>query len=336
MSDPDTPRLPLGRLSFVIPCFNEAEGLPELLRRLGDLSAELLTKGLIAAPPLLVLVDDGSTDATWEIIEKAAQAPESEAGARTPRVRGVRLSRNHGHQAALLAGLLSAPGDVLISMDADLQDDPAAIPRMIEAHGRGAEIVFGVRSSRQADTAFKRRSARMYYETLRSMGVDIVADHADYRLMSRRAIETLRRYDEVNLFLRGIVRQIGFDTEIVEYERPERFAGESKYPLGKMLALALDGVTSFSIRPLRYATWIGLAAAGMSFVMVLYSVVGWAMGRTVEGWASIVVAVFMLGGFQLIALGIIGEYVGKIYLETKRRPRFIVDEIVGPDPEDGP
>lgn len=325
MNTPETPaqsRLPVAKMSFVVPCYNEAEVLPELLTRLEAISEHLVADGLVASPPLVVLVDDGSTDGTWDLIDKAA---------RTRHVRGIRLSRNHGHQPALLAGLLSAPGDLLISLDADLQDDPGAIPRMIQAWGRGAEIVFGVRASRRTDTAFKRRSARLYYETLRGMGVDIVADHADYRLMSRKAIETLRQYDEVNLFLRGIVRQIGYRTEIVEYDRADRFAGDSKYPLARMLALALDGVTSFSIRPLRYATWVGLAAAGMSFLMVLYSVIGWAMGRTVEGWASIVVAVFMLGGFQLIALGIIGEYVGKIYLETKRRPQFIVDEIVGPD-----
>lgn len=309
-------------LAFVVPCYNEGLSLPELLRKLAEIDQGLVASSAICRPSTFVLVDDGSSDDTWEKITKAT---------RVHNVKGIRLSRNHGHQAALLAGLMTAEADVVISLDADLQDDPSAIPRMLEAYGRGAQVVFGVRSSRNSDTAFKRRTARLYYDLLQGLGVDIVPNHADYRLMSRKAIDTLREFGEVNLFLRGLIKSIGFQTEIVEYDRPERFAGETKYPLPKMLQLAVEGVTSFSTRPLRYVTWIGTLVAMMSFLLGCYSIIAWWRGGTIPGWTSITVPTFMLGGVQLIALGIIGEYIGKIYLETKRRPQFIIDQIIEAD-----
>lgn len=309
-------------LAFVVPCYNEEAVIEELLKRLQAVSEELLKKGAIRQPATLILVDDGSTDQTWKLIHAASKSG---------RVRGVRLSRNHGQQAALLAGLMAAKEEVLISLDADLQDDPDAIPKMLQAYAHGADIVFGVRASRESDTFFKRRSAHMYYKLLENMGVDVVPDHADYRLMSRKSVEALREYGEVNLFLRGIIKNLGYQVQTVEYNRVERFAGETKYPLTKLLRLAIEGITSFSTRPLRYVTWIGLVAALASFLLGCYSIVIWWQGGTIPGWTSIVVPTFMLGSFQLIALGIVGEYLGKIYLETKRRPQFIIDEIAEPE-----
>lgn len=309
-------------LAFVVPCYNEGLSLPELLRKLSEIDEQLVSSGAIRERSMIVIVDDGSTDDTWQKITEAI---------RTHNVKGIRLSRNHGHQAALLAGLMTAVADVVISLDADMQDDPAAIPRMLEAHSRGAQIVFGVRSSRDTDTAFKRKTARIYYEILQRMGVDIVPDHADYRLMSRKAINVLREFGEVNLFLRGLVKNIGFKTETVEYDRAERFAGETKYPLSKMIHLAIEGITSFSARPLRYVTWIGILVAMTSFFLAFYAIFAWWRGVTIPGWTSITIPIFMLGGVQLVALGIIGEYIGKIYLETKRRPQFIIDEIIETD-----
>ena len=313
---------PAPSLAFVIPCYNEEDVLSHLLERLAEVETELIASQRISGPASIVLVDDGSQDRTWELIEAA-----SDGG----KITGIKLSSNHGHQAALLAGLMTATADVLISMDADLQDDPAVTPQMIDAYRRGAEVVYGIRSSRENDTRFKRNTARTYYSILESMGVDIVPDHADFRLMSRKAVESLREFGEVNLFLRGIVKKLGFQSEVVEYERPERFAGESKYPIRKMLAFAVEGVTSFSVQPLRYVTWIGFSLAAFSFLYSCYAVIARFASMTVPGWASTIVPIFMLGGIQLIALGVIGEYLGKIYLEVKRRPQFIVDKIVGGD-----
>lgn len=307
------------RLSIVVPCFNEAESLPALLDRLCRLDQSLCASGRIAAPLHLLLIDDGSTDTTWDTI----------CAARAPEVTGLRLSRNHGHQRALLAGLMRADGDVIVSMDADLQDDPEAIPEMIDRYLEGAEIVFGVRGSRDTDTAFKRRTARAYYDVLRRLGVDLVPDHADFRLMSRKALEALAEFGESNLFLRGLVPQLGFSTAVVSYDRAARTAGESKYPLRKMLALGLEGITSFSIAPLRVITVAGFLIALVAFGILCRSVWVWFTGGTVVGWASTVVPIYFLGGAHLIALGVIGEYIGKIYHETKRRPRFIIDEIHG-------
>lgn len=302
-----------------MPCLNEEDVLPSLFSRLSVLEAELASSGRINGRLEVVCVDDGSVDRTWEMIT-------SEHG--TLRVRGVRLARNHGHQRALLAGLLQAQSDVVISMDADLQDDPAAIPEMIDRYQDGAEIVYGVRASRDSDTHFKRLTARAYYSLMSRLGVELVPDHADFRLMSRKALQSLAKFDEENLFLRGLVPLLGYRQDTVSYNRPARLAGESKYPLSKMLGLAIEGITSLSVAPLRIIVVTGFLIAAMAFGYIFHSILIWSMGGTVPGWTSIVVPIYFLGGAHLVALGIIGEYVGKIYKETKRRPRFIIDEVV--------
>ncbi|MDO6584722.1 glycosyltransferase family 2 protein [Salipiger sp. 1_MG-2023] len=309
-------------LTIVVPCHNEEAALPPLFRRLEALNDDLLGQGRLTRPLRLLLVDDGSSDRTWELIERART---------TLPVQGLRLARNRGHQTALLAGLMQAQTEVVVSMDADLQDDPAAIAEMLGAYRRGAEIVFGVRDRRDSDTWFKRRSARAYYALLDRLGVDLLQDHADFRLMSRKALSALAAYGEGNLFLRGLVRDLGFQTEIVLYDRAARSEGESKYSLGKMLSLGIEGLTSFSVKPLRMIVLAGMLVAGLAFGFGLWSFVEWTMGRTTPGWASIVLPLSLLGGMHLIALGVIGEYVGKIYHETKRRPRYIIDEIASHD-----
>lgn len=306
-------------LAFVVPCYNEEAVLDELIAQLVKLSAELTASNRITGKAQIVLVDDGSEDRTWDMI--------NDASASQP-VTGIKLARNHGHQPALLAGLMTAEADVLISLDADLQDDLGAIPEMLDAHRDGAEIVFGVRSSRKTDTVFKRSTARGYYRFMRYLGVDLVMDHADFRLMGRRSVEALRQHGEVNIFLRGLIKNLGFQTAIVRFDRSARIAGETKYPLRKMLSLAAEGVTSFSVFPLRLVAWVGLAIAIFSFGYVGYAVVMRLLGLSVSGWASIVASIYMLGGIQLIALGVIGEYLGKVYLETKRRPQYLVEKTV--------
>ena len=312
------------RLSVVVPCFNEEAVLHETARRLRSLLDQLVSERRVAASSEIVFVDDGRRDATWEIIRALAAAPGSRVG-------GIRLSRNRGHQAALLAGLLNAEGDVLVSVDADLQDDLEAIPRMLEEHARGSDIVYGVRSKRDSDTPFKRLTAEGYYRALERMGVEIVFNHADYRLMSRRAVEGLREFGESNLFLRGIVPQLGFPSSIVSYARAERYAGESKYPIGKMLSLAWQGITSFSAVPLRLITALGVTVSVISLALGAWALwIRLFTADAVPGWASVVVPLFLLSGVQLLSLGVIGEYVAKVYLETKRRPRFLVQETVRP------
>jgi glycosyltransferase involved in cell wall biosynthesis len=307
------------QLSLIVPCYNEEEVLPETARQLLALLDRLVQERVVNDQSTVTFVDDGSRDRTWELIETLNRSD--------ARVHGIKLSRNRGHQNALLAGLLTGRGDVLISLDADLQDDLAAIPRMLTAHQAGADIVFGVRDRRDTDTRFKRITARSYYGLLRRLGVSIVPDHADFRLMSRRSLEALRDFREVNLFLRGIIPLLGFKTAIVTYDRHSRFAGETKYPLRRMVALALDGVFSFSTVPLQWITLLGVA---LSVASVGFGV--WALvlrlttDRAVPGWASIVVPMFFLGGLQLLALGIIGGYLSRIYSETKQRPRFIIEE----------
>ncbi len=321
----------LPELSIVIPCYNEEAALPALLNALRQLCTTIVETARARAPVEIVLVDDGSCDATWPLIVTASQA-----GDQALQVRGLKLSRNHGHQHALLAGLEGARGVAVISMDADLQDDPQAALAMLDAWHNGAEIVYGQRATRHTDSAFKRLSAHGYYWLMARMGVRLVPDHADYRLMSRKALDILARFGETNLFLRGIVPQIGLASAIVRYDRPGRIAGESKYPLHKMLALALEGITSFSVRPLRFIAWSGLGIAVLSALHILWSLGLWLAGGTVRGWASLVMTVTFLGGMQLLALGIIGEYIGKIYIETKRRPRFIIDDRTGPGDNTGP
>ena len=308
-------------IGIVVPCCNEKDVLPETVSRLGALLTRLTESGLISSESSVWLVDDGSTDTTWECVCAAARQDE--------RFHGIRLSRNCGHQNALLAGLESAKGDAVVTIDADLQDDLSVIEKMVGLCIGGSDIVYGVRASRATDTRFKRMSAELYYALLARMGVNVVFNHADYRLMSRRALDALHEYSEVNLFLRGIIPQLGFTTTTVPYDRAERFAGESKYPMRKMLSLALNGITSFSIMPLRLIAMLGLLVCLFSVVMVAWVLYGsLALHDVVPGWASSVIPIYFLGGVQLLSIGVIGEYVGKIYLETKRRPRFLVQEEV--------
>ena len=317
------------KLMVVIPCYNEEEVLPETSRRLVIKMGSLMEKGLISEDSKVLLVNDGSKDRTWELI--------SDLHKENPLFEGVKLSRNRGHQNALLAGLMTARNrcDICISMDADLQDDMDAMDKFIEKHRGGCEIVYGVRSKREKDTFFKRETALMFYRLMSGMGVDIVFNHADYRLMSNRALNALAEFKEVNLFLRGLAPLVGFQSDTVLYERSERFAGESKYPLKKMLAFAIDGITSFSVKPLRLITNAGIVVFLISLVMLLYTLISWIVGRTVAGWTSTLASIWMLGGIQLLSLGVIGEYIGKIYNETKQRPRFIIDRYLndrGDDP----
>jgi glycosyltransferase involved in cell wall biosynthesis len=308
------------RLNLIVPCFNEMEVLPTTAASLTALLNALRAGGLIADDSAVTFVDDGSHDATWRLIE--------EAHAHDRRISGIKLSSNRGHQHALLAGLLTAPGDVLISLDADLQDDLAAIPQMLAAHARGAEIVYGVRAARGADGAFKRSTAAAYYWLLRRLGADVIADHADFRLMSRRAIEALSSFDEVNLFLRGVVPLLGFRSETVAYERQPRLAGKTKYSLARMIALAFDGIFAFSTVPLHWITFIGFVGATASIAAGLWALGVRLSGLALPGWASTVIPMYFLGSVQLLALGIIGGYVSRIYAETKRRPRFIIEKSI--------
>ncbi|UCV17321.1 glycosyltransferase family 2 protein [Ferribacterium limneticum] len=310
------------KLAIVIPCYNEEAVLPEAIKRLDALLVEMVGAESIAEGSHVLFVDDGSKDKTWSIIEQAT--------VENPSIKGIKLSRNRGHQTALVAGLLSAEGDAIISVDADLQDDLNAMVQMISAYRAGADIVYGVRKRRDTDTYFKRFTAEGYYRLLDSLGVEIVFNHADYRLLSRRAIESLRKFEESNLFLRGIIPQLGFPSAIVYYDRAERFAGESKYPLKKMLAFAWQGITSFSAAPLRAITGIGLLFSLGSFMVAAWALwIRFFSDSAVPGWTSTVVPMYFLGGVQLLCIGIIGEYLAKIYLEVKRRPHFFVEKTAG-------
>lgn len=309
-------------LYLVVPCYNEEQVLPETSKRLLEKIRNMVAKEKISENSRIIFVDDGSKDKTWEIISALHESD--------PAFSGLKLSRNRGHQNALLAGLMEAKkhADMVISLDADLQDDIEVIDEFVNEYYRGSDVVYGVRSSRETDTYFKRSTARGFYKFMRLMGVDIVQDHADYRLMSRRALDALEHFEETNLFLRGIVPLIGFKSSIVTYERHERFAGESKYPLKKMLAFALDGITSFSIKPIRFITALGVIIFALSVVALGYSIIMNIIGNTVSGWTSIVCSIWMIGGIQLLCLGIIGEYIGKIYNETKKRPKFIIEAFL--------
>ena len=309
------------RLAIVVPCYNEEEVLPETNRRLLALLTRLQELQLASADSSVHYVDDGSRDGTWALIESLAAAD--------TRVHGIKLSRNRGHQNALLAGLMSVEGDAIVSIDADLQDDVSVIEAMVLEFIGGAEVVCGVRDSRRTDTVFKRRTALLYYGLMKKMGVDLVHNHADFRLLGRRAVNALRQYDEVNMFLRGIVPLIGYRSATVKYDRAERFAGVSKSPLRKMLTFAAEGITSFSIVPLRLITLFGFLVSGLSFAMILFIIYGaLVMSAVIPGWASSVVPIYFLGGIQLLSIGILGEYVAKIYLETKRRPRYFIEKSV--------
>lgn len=309
------------RLAIVVPCYNEEEVLPETNRRLLALLTRLSDSELTSVESGIYYVDDGSKDATWALIESLATTD--------PRVHGIKLSRNRGHQNALLSGLLTVEGDAIVSIDADLQDDVSVIEAMVREFIGGAEVVYGVRDSRQTDTVFKRHTALLYYGLMKKMGVDLVHNHADFRLLGRRAIEALRQYGEVNMFLRGIVPLIGYRTATVKYDRAERFAGVSKYPLRRMLTFAAEGITSFSIVPLRLITLFGFLVSGFSFAMILFIIYGAVVLKAViPGWASSVVPIYFLGGIQLLSIGILGEYVAKIYLETKQRPRYVIEKSI--------
>ena len=313
------------KLYLVIPCYNEQEVLGETAKRTAEKLRELASVGKISSQSRICFVDDGSKDDTWKIIEELCAADEIYSG--------VKLSRNKGHQNALLAGLMSVKDecDAAISLDADLQDDIGAIDKMVDKYTEGCDVVYGVRSSRKTDKMFKRTTARCFYKMMRTMGVELVYDHADYRLMSKRALEALSEFDEVNLFLRGLVPLIGFKSDVVEYERNKRFAGKSKYPLKKMISFAFEGVTSMSIKPIRMISVLGFFIFLTSIGMLLYSLIRHFTGNTIEGWTSIVVSVWAIGGLQLLAIGVIGEYIGKIYLETKRRPKYVVDKLINLD-----
>ena len=308
------------RLFIIVPCYNEQEVLPitapMFLDKLGQLTAE----GKISSDSRLMLVDDGSRDATWDIISGLAASDE--------RCIGIRQSRNRGHQNALLAGLMEARDlcDITISIDCDGQDDINAMDRMVDEYLGGCEVVYGVRSERKSDSFFKRTTAQGFYRFLSAMGAEVVYNHADYRLVSSRVLRELAGFKEVNLFLRGMVPLVGFRSTSVEYARAVRIAGESKYPLRKMLSLAADGITSLSVKPLRLIMSFGIIVAFLSFVGVIWALIAALSGRTVAGWASMTCIICFVSGVQLICLGIIGEYIGKIYMETKQRPRYIISE----------
>ena len=309
-------------LYLVIPCYNEQEVLPETSRRLKEKMESLMDRNMISRDSKIMFVNDGSKDRTWEMIEELHD--------QDPLYQGVKLSRNRGHQNALLGGLMTAKeyADMVISLDADLQDDIDVIDQFVEKYYEGCDIVYGVRSARTTDTFFKRFTAEGFYKIINLMGGEVVFNHADYRLMSKRALNELANYKEVNLFLRGIVPMIGFKTDVVTYERHERLAGESKYPLKKMLALAVDGITSLSIKPIRFIVFLGFMIFMCSILMLIYSLVQHFLGNTSIGWTSLIVSIWAIGGLQLLAIGVIGEYIGKIYLETKARPRYIIEKVL--------
>ncbi len=308
----------MDKLAIIVPCYNEEEILPKTVKTLLKTLQTLKESNLISNDSEIVFVDDGSRDKTWDLIEKFAHLYQD--------VKGIKLSKNYGHQNALLAGLFNTDADCYITIDADLQDDVSVIKEMVEKYKQGCDIVYGVRKERKTDSFFKKFTAEMFYKFMKIMGVDLIYNHADYRLLSRRAVESLKQFNEVNVFLRGIIPLIGYKTDTVYYDRLERTAGESKYPLKKMFSFAWEGITSFSIVPLRFISFIGMVVFLLSFIMR-----GWVLwqkfnGHVIPGWASTVLPIYFIGGIQLLALGIIGEYIGKIYTETKKRPRFFIDK----------
>ena len=309
-------------LYVVVPCYNEEEVLHETARRLRKKFAALIEAEIISEKSRIVFVNDGSKDSTWKIIRELHSADKFFSG--------INLSRNRGHQNALLAGLMTVKdyADAVISMDADLQDDINAVDEMLAKYAEGYDVVYGVRSKRATDTFFKRFTAEGFYKMIKFLGADIVENHADYRLMSKRALNGLAEFEEVNLFLRGLVPMVGYPSTNVYYERAERFAGESKYPLKKMLAFAFEGITSLTIEPIRLITRLGFIISFLSLIMMLWIFSRYFIGDVVSGWSSILVSVWFLGGLVLLSVGVVGEYAGKIYLETKKRPRFIVSEFL--------
>lgn len=307
-------------LYLVVPCYNEEEVLPVTIKRLAEMLDNLVSKSEVSKESRIVFVDDGSTDNTWSIIESAYSTYTG--------VRGIKLAANVGHQNALMAGLTEVNGlcDCCISIDADLQDDITVIPQFLNEYRNGCDVVYGVRKRRESDTAFKRGTAKAFYKLMRLLGADIIENHADYRLLSRRALNALAEFSEVNLFLRGMVRLVGFKSGVVYYDRTKRYAGESKYPLRKMLSFAFDGITSFSIKPIRIVWTLGVLVSFIAVLAEIYTLCARFFGVSVTGWSSLMISIWFLGGVQLISVGVIGEYIGKIYKEVKHRPRYIIEK----------
>lgn len=309
-------------LYLVIPCYNEEEVLADTAGKLDKKMKELIAEGLIDVKSRIIFVNDGSMDLTWKIIEDLHN--------KDTLFGGINLTRNRGHQNALLAGLMTVKddADIVISLDADLQDDINVFEEMLRKNNEGYDVIYGVRNDRKKDSFFKRHTAQMFYKLTNKLGGDLIYNHADFRLMSRRALEGLAQFEEVNLFLRGIVPLIGYPSTIVEYERKERLAGKSKYPLRKMMSFAIEGITSLSIKPMRFVTGMGIFVFLVSIAMMIYAFVSYFTGRVVAGWTSILISVWAIGGMVLLGLGIVGSYIGKIYLETKKRPRYIVEKYI--------
>lgn len=309
-------------LYLVIPCYNEEEVLADTAGKLDKKMKELMAEGLIDVKSRIIFVNDGSMDLTWKIIEDLHN--------KDTLFGGINLTRNRGHQNALLAGLMTVKddADIVISLDADLQDDINVFDEMLRKNNEGYDVIYGVRNDRKKDSFFKRHTAQMFYKLTNKLGGDLIYNHADFRLMSRRALEGLAQFEEVNLFLRGIVPLIGYPSTIVEYERKERLAGKSKYPFRKMMSFAIEGITSLSIKPMRFVTGMGIFVFLVSIAMMIYAFVSYFTGRVVAGWTSILISVWAIGGMVLLGLGIVGSYIGKIYLETKKRPRYIVEKYI--------
>lgn len=307
-------------LTIVVPCYNEEEVLPETAKELGSILEDLVDQNKVSPKSKILFVNDGSKDKTWKLISRYSKE--------YPYVTGLKFARNYGHQNALLAGMKTAVrySDMIITIDADLQDDVKAIYQMVEQYLDGVDVVYGVRNSRETDTFFKRRTALAYYGLMKKLGVHSVPDSADYRLLSKRATEALLQYQERNLFLRGMVPLVGYQSAKVYYPRKERFAGESKYPLGKMLHFALDGITSFSIAPIQLILVLGILTTSISILMMIYVCIAKMLGHVITGWASLMISIWLLGGIQLISVSVIGEYVGKIFTEVKHRPRYNIED----------
>ncbi|WP_370576136.1 glycosyltransferase family 2 protein [Serratia sp. PAMC26656] len=312
-------------LAIVVPCYNEKDAFPYCLDGLTTVLSALIKKGKISGKSHVLFVDDGSKDNTWWQIQSASR--------KSPFVRGLKLSRNRGHQIALMAGLSNADTDVTVSIDADLQDDIGCIEKMIDKYNEGFEIVYGVRNNRDSDSAFKRMTANKFYSLMAKLGVNQVPNHADFRLLSRTALGALNKFKEQNVYLRGLIPLLGYKSSNIYYSRDERVAGESKYPLKKMISLALEGITSLTITPLRMIAVAGIVTCLLSSIAAIYAVIEKLQGNTVAGWTSVMIAIFFLGGVQMLSLGIIGEYIGKIYMESKNRPKFFIEERTGDENE---
>ena len=317
----------MDRLAIVVPCYNEEEMLPLTTKELTGVLSDLITKQKIAPDSYILYVDDGSKDSTWELIRKFHEEEK--------KVFGLKLAGNVGHQNALTAGMLKAMehADIMISIDADLQDDTAVMEEMVDKFHEGKDIVYGVRNDRKKDSFFKRTTAQMFYKVMAAFGVKTVYNHADYRLMSKRALQEFSKYQEINLYLRGVMPLLGYATDCVYYERKERVAGESKYPLKKMLALAWNGITSFSVKPIDFITALGGFLIFLCVIAAVYALVSYCNGHTVPGWTSLILSIWFLGGMQLVAIGMIGQYIGKIYIEVKHRPRYNVETYLNHDNE---